>query len=503
MMGSAGDPLPLLPLMLWDTPPGLELALGQEGTPFAKVRDPSPMAFLSGRFVLFDGRKVPANLVRSTLSGGHVAIDVDAFRRGETVDPFLALIDTEGRPAAWSIGGLTVIERVARHDKARIRRRLIDRVRKSVAASGGIWARLAPYPFPYRSAFNLRVDLDEPEPDDYARFAKARRPLDDCSTHFVSTHAYSHLTGVLDDLKRVDAQSHGHFHHVYRDPGANRRNVRRAHDRLVDAGFRPEGFAGPHGRWNPGLDAALEELGYTYSSDFQLGHDDFPSHPWRGDRFSEVLQVPVHPLCEGAFFEAGGDARLVAGHFERAIDAKVAAREPAFVYGHPEGRLGRYPEIVDAIAGAAARESLLWRVTLTEFARWWRWRADRRWSIATRNEGVFEVQFDDWEGRYPLALEIARGRHVATIPLTSPRTPFAMAGLAYEAREPRVDLPAPTPFRGPRSFRAAVRSALDWETVTPVEELTGGSVAERMKRHLRRWKEQPRRDQGLSGSKVN
>ena len=73
-------------------------------------------------------------------------------------------------------------ERVARHPKARIRRRLVDRIRASVAEAGGVWARLAAFPFPYRSAFNLRVDLDEPSPEDYARFARARRPIDDCST---------------------------------------------------------------------------------------------------------------------------------------------------------------------------------------------------------------------------------------------------------------------------------------------------------------------------------
>ena len=491
MIGREVGTQPALPLLLWSTPPGLELALAQEGVPFVRVRDPHPLALLAGRFVLHDGRKVGAATVRSALSPGHVAIDVDTFRKGEPVDPFRALVDTAGRPAAWAIGDLTVTERVARHDKARIRRRLVDRVREAVAAAGGIWARLAPYPFPFRSAFNLRIDLDEPAPEDYARFAEARRPLDDCSTHFVSTHAYGALPSVLADLRRVDAQSHGHFHHVYRDPGANRRNLRRAHDRLVDAGFRPEGFAGPHGRWNPGLDGVLEELGYAYSSDFQLGHDDFPFFPWRGGRFSEVLQVPVHPLCEGAFFEAGGAPSDVAEHFARAIRAKVAAGEPAFVYGHPEGRLGRYPEIVAAIAEAAGRESLLWRTTLTEFARWWRWRLDRRWSLVARGDGRFEAQFDEWDARYPVALEIARGRHVATVPIESARTPFSLAGMAYEGREPRADLPGPSLFRGPRSIRSAVRSALDWETVTPVEDLPGGTLSDRLKRGLRRWKARP------------
>ena len=44
-----------LPLLLWRTPPGLELALSQEGVPFETVRDPHPLSFRGGRFVLFDG----------------------------------------------------------------------------------------------------------------------------------------------------------------------------------------------------------------------------------------------------------------------------------------------------------------------------------------------------------------------------------------------------------------------------------------------------------------
>ena len=489
MVDGLNAPLPPLPLMLWETPPGLELALAQEGVPFVRVRGPHPLAFRSGRFVLFDGRKVTPSQVRANLSIDHAAMDVDRLRQGERSDPFRALIDTGGAPATWSIEGLSVVERVARRPKARIRRKLVDQIRDAVTLAGGIWARLAPHPFPYKSAFNLRLDLDEPEPEDYRRFAKARRPLDDCSTHFVSTGAYGGMAGVLDDLRGLDAQSHGHYHFVYREPEANRRNLERAHRLLGESGFAPEGFAGPHGRWNEGLDQALEDLGYSYSSDFQLGYDDLPFFPWRGDRFSKVLQVPVHPLCEGAFFEAGGDPRTVADHFVRVVRAKVEAGEPAFVYGHPERRLGRHPEIVRALAGAVDRESLLWRTTLTEFARWWRWRGERRWSVVPRGEDRFEVQFEEWDPSYPMALELVRGHHVAVIPLNGPRTTFARQGLAYERREARPDLPSPSILRGPLGIKAAVRSAIDWETVTPLEELHASSLAARVKRELRRWKE--------------
>ena len=86
------------------------------------------------------------------------------------------------------------------------------------------------------------------------------------------------------------------------------------------------GFAGPHGRWDPSLDDTLEDLGYLYSSDFQLGYDDFPFYPWKGDRFSRVLQIPVHPVCEGLFLEAGVDDPGVIGDYFAGIVAVQARR---------------------------------------------------------------------------------------------------------------------------------------------------------------------------------
>ena len=487
---------PALPLILCDVPPGLVLALGQEGVPTVRVsalRGELNPSLRRGRFVLFDRRTTPPGVIRGQLAPEQVAIDVDRYRGAEGDDPFEALVDSQGEPTAWSVQGLEVVERMARFDKALIRRRVVDRVRRDVVASGGLWARLASFPFPYRSAFNLRVDLDENHPEDYARFALARKPIDDCSTHFVSTAAYGGLPGVLADLRRVDAQSHGHFHHVYRDLASNRRNLERAHAILVGAGFAPpEGFAGPHGRWNPGLDGILEEMGYRYSSDFQLGYDDRPFFPWLGDRFSRILQVPVHPLCEGAFFEAGGTPRNVADHLVATVRSAIDAGEPAFVYGHPEARLGRYPQIVSALADAVEGEELVWRTTLTEFARWWRYRGEQSWSVMMDADDQLSIQFDDLGHKYPLAVEVVRSNHVATVPITTPSLRFPREALVYERRAVRVDRPEPTAIRPPRGVgvgvRAKIRSAIDWETVTPLAEIATDTVAGRIKRGLRRWK---------------
>jgi hypothetical protein len=306
----------------------------------------------------------------------------------------------------------------------------------------------------------------------------------------VSTHAYGEVPAVLRDLRQSDTQSHGHYHVVYRDPAANRRNLERADRLLRDAGIEPVGFAAPHGRWNEGLDGVLEDLGYLYSSDFQLGFDDLPFFPWKAKegRFSRVLQVPIHPVCEGLFFEAGPERGwVVADHLVRAVVARIEAGEPAFVYGHPERRLGRHPEVLAALAKVVAGESLLWRTTLTDFARWWRWRSERLWSVVPRGEGLYEVQFDDWSPEYPLALEVVRDRHVSSTPLPGPRTALRLGDLAYVRREVRMDLPAPEVFARRPSLRAAVRKALDWETVTPLDELPAATLTDRVKKGLRWW----------------
>jgi hypothetical protein len=479
-----------LPLLLWKTPPGLELILAQEGVPYETVKDPHPFSFRAGRFVLFDGQAAPAGSIQPLLGRTHVMIDVDDFRRGETADPFEALVDHRAALGSWTFGGITVSERVARYAKAWIRRRLIARIRDAVIGADGVWMRVSPFPYPYRSAFSFRADLDESVPEDYHRFAAARGALGSCVTHFVSTYAYTHHQSVLNDLKRHDTQSHGHFHHVYREAELNRVNLERAHRLLCGSGFEPVGFAAPHGRWRKSLDEQLEDLGYLYSSDFQIGYDDFPFYPWRGDRFSRVLQIPVHPVCEGLFLDAGVDRpELIGDYFHQVISSRLNAGELAVIYGHPERRLGRMPEIMKAIASAVDCGPLVWRASFSELARWWRWRSERRWLVIPREGDRVEIQFDEWNTEYAFTLDIQRGPFQCSVPVTGPRMSLGLSGLAYERRDPpERGLEPPQIGAGPLSISRAVKSAIDWETVTPLDDIPRSSIPNRVKRGLRWWK---------------
>ena len=147
------------------------------------------------------------------------------------------------------------------------------------------------------------------------------------------------------------------------------------------------------------------------------------------------------------------------------------------------------PEVMTALARAIDSQPLVWRATFSELARWWRWRAERRWLVIPREDHRLEIQFDEWDTEYAFALEIHRGRFHCSLPVTGPRMSLGLAGLVYERSESaRSWLDPPTIDRETLSLKQAMRTALDWETVTPLDDIPRSSISNRLKRGLRWWK---------------
>ena len=148
------------------------------------------------------------------------------------------------------------------------------------------------------------------------------------------------------------------------------------------------------------------------------------------------------------------------------------------------------PQVLKSIAGAIENQPLVWRATFTEFARWWRWRGERRWLVIARDEGSLEIQFDEWDSTNPLALEIQRGRFRCSLPLAGPRMTLRLDDLAYERIAECQPSPDPPIIdRRPPGLKRAVQAAIDWETVTPLAAIPRSSITNRVKRGLRWWKE--------------
>ncbi|HVC98742.1 MAG TPA: hypothetical protein VND64_34075 [Pirellulales bacterium] len=493
------DQLPLLPLVLGLVPDGLRRALAQAGVP---CRD-QHSAPTEGRFVLFDSRGAQ-NLV---IADGQIAIDVDRLRASFDEDPFSALENELSCRCEWQIGRLRVQESVARVDKFRIRKRLLADLRAMVEGAGGTWLQVSAYPFPYRSVFNFRIDHDDYDDHDFAATLDATIGHEAAISHYVCA---ADFVGRRDELARLRGQhigSHGFLHHTFRDAADNRRNIRRGIEALRNEGVEPVGFAAPHGRFNRALRAALSELGVGHSSEFGLAYDELPFF------LGDVLQIPIHPICLGVCMEAALErgagfqpaipgfygrletcptspaaaAEITLTHFQEFAREASLAGEPILLYGHPTGRLGRYPHVLAGILQSVARLHGVWRTTLAEWAAWWRARAGAKLSVVQESYR-WTVHAEGLGTSYPMAAEVWRGETVATLPLDQPITTFTPSALAFERRPFNRSRPAPKPVPN-EGWRERMRTYLDWERVTPIEEIGADTLRHWAKRTLRRIKD--------------
>ncbi len=471
--------LPLLPLVLDDVPWGLRQMLAQEGIPVVS-RDQRGGR---GSFLLFDSRNGPC---RRPLPA-QIPVDVDWLRAGFDSDPFEQWGDHRTSRFQWSLEGLHPSEEICRVDKRSLRLRIMARLRRIIERQGGVWLAVSPYPFPYRCAFNLRLDHDQYDPDDFDRLQKSLRGRQDAVSHFVNGAAYQPYGDALAQLEGLDVGSHGYRHHTYRSFEENLRNIERGIQVLQEARLTPVGFTAPHGRFNRSLLAAMEKLEISHSSEFAVAYDELPFLPFG----SSVLQIPVHPVCLGivletARAEAGADRRAVAAtirHFRSVIEAKHAGGEPVFLYGHPNERLGRYPEVVESVFDEIDQRSDIWRVTMTQWAAWWRVRSRLRLTAMREGDGLV-VRIDQKPAQFRIGLEYCRDRQLARIPLDGLRLCISPDAIPYE---PRPETVAFRPVRIDRShdLRAHVRRLIDWERETPVEEIAPTSWRNLAKRTLR------------------
>lgn len=413
--------LPDLPLMLANIPRPAIALLREAGIPVEPLPAIPLLATGTGRFVLFDSHSAKsAACARRAASQGLKPIDVREFLPVAKETPSAACDDESGWPfAAEPAAAQTFLERL----------------KTAVEARGGVWVRLADYPFPYQSAICLGV---EHLSDELADFAEIAKTLPGKATHFVSSRlrpdrlAFLSQAGAADlgwqiqpdDFERSARGTLSHW---------KTRVARFAVASLFPAGLALHGAAAELPATN-----RLLSLGFRYSCLASPGiacRADAASRgagdsPWI--RFNTLALPPRERFLE-----------WVGEHYQSGC--------PLFLSATTE-RLDLVQELL-GLSGDAGRCSLMWHTSFGEFSRWWAVRRQLRLQV-WRHETEYEIHATGEFGRFPWAVEIWRGNHVATLPLRHTELVVPTEGLVYLQSLKRNPAGCTTPGDGVRNLVA-------------------------------------------------
>ncbi|MFA5008034.1 MAG: polysaccharide deacetylase family protein [Candidatus Omnitrophota bacterium] len=309
------------------------------------------------------------------------------------------------------------------------------------------------YPENKDNIFSLRIDVDALEENDFREYIKILEPYKKWVTLFCCVSAFAKKDYLLKEiaLAGFDIQSHGFLHHAYNDYANNYNNISKAKDYFSKAGINTFGFAAPMGKYNESLMLALENLGYTYSSDFSFDYLNFPHYPKLKKRFSKILQVPIFPICPELLFLNDFKLEEVTAYYDSIVENLVDSRIPVITYNHTDAR---YPQIKDFLKQFLAKiagNDKLYKCNVSDFSLWCLRGEDKSFSGST---GILNER-------------VAAG--FLKIPDSS------LFG------KPKKLCPA-------KRIKKAIENAIDFETITPPEEIKGSKIRKGVKLFIRKIK---------------
>jgi len=359
----------------------------------------------------------------------------------KNINPFL---DTKSVIKAFSFRNKTFFEKVAKYPKIKYLEQISQRPDE--------FKQMNLYPQGKDNIFTLRIDADEVHTDDFKEYIEIFRDYSPWITLFCSARAFEKNKKLLEETKEanIDIQSHGYYHYVYNDYESNLFNLSKAKYFFEELKIITSGFAAPMGKYNNNLMLALEELGYKYSSDFSFDYLNFPHYPYLGKRFSKILQVPIFPICPEILFAAGLSIDEVIAYFNEVVKNLTIMNIPIIIYAHTNKT---YPQVKIFLKEFLERikdNSVLHKCNMTDFSSW-----------------CFSVEDASFSSQYGLLV------------------PEASAAL----RQPQEDLlGAEVTENFTKKIKSFIKEMIDYEDVTPLEELRGNLFRKGLKSLYRRYK---------------
>lgn len=407
--------------MLADVPRAVGALLREAGIPAEELPDIPLLAAGVGRFVLFDAQHPhSAALARRALAQGLKLIDLrEILEAGDDRDP-LSFED----PA-----------------KSASAREFLERLKAAVEMRGGVWVRVADYPFPYQSSLCLGVEHVSEELSDFAEIAAA---LPGKATHFVSSRLRPERLAFLSEAGATDLGWQIQAVDFAASPRSTLAHWATRIERFHAANLHPAGLALADGSGRLPACSRLLPLGLRYacynSADGFSGNS--PGITCRADtcsraaadspwiRFSTLPLPPRDAILE-----------LVSEHYQSGSPLLLSATSE---------RLDLIQELL-RLAGDAGRCSLMWQTSFGDFSRWWGLRRQLRLQVWRKSEG-YEIHATGECGPYPWAIEVWRGSHLAILPMRNPELVVPDDGLVYLQSSRRNPAGGMAPGEGVRNL---------------------------------------------------
>jgi len=268
-------------------------------------------------------------------------------------------------------------ERVTRRSKQTIREIIQRSLEYLYIVRELPFVSLWPLPNGAQTLFNLRIDTDFASQENVDTLYDLCQKYRITATWFVETQSSQDWISKYANMEYQEIGLHCYRHHVFPNFIRNEMDIKRGIKILSQHRIRPSGYAAPFGQWNVPLAKAIEHHGFLYSSEFCLDYDNLPFHSHLGDRFTHVLQVPVHPIATSCLRNARHSKEDMKKYFKDLLKICIEHHLPFFIYDHPSNA---NLDVLNWLFKTVRKQDIP-VVSLIEYAEWWNKRAKIEWTV--------------------------------------------------------------------------------------------------------------------------
>ena len=195
--------------------------------------------------------------------------------------------------------------------------------------------RLNYNPQRYSSVFCFRIDSDFSTEINAEKINNLCEKYAIPATWFIETSSEKMVKNFYKNFKTIELGYHNDRHIVFNNYNKNKININNGLLKLKKLGINNiNGFAAPFGVWNKALNNVINDI-FLYSSEFIYDYDNFPSYPIINNKFSKILQLPIHPISIGRLNRSHYSEDEMLNYYLMVIMNKYLNNEPIILYYHP------------------------------------------------------------------------------------------------------------------------------------------------------------------------